>query len=63
MTITYAELANKIGKPKATRAVASAVANNPFLLLVPCHRVVSKDGTLKYRSGASRKHFLLTNGY
>ena len=39
-TVTYKELAQRIGKPKAVRAVASAVAKNRLLIIVPCHRVV-----------------------
>ncbi|WP_100609713.1 methylated-DNA--[protein]-cysteine S-methyltransferase [Entomoplasma freundtii] len=62
-TITYSDLANKIGHPKAVRSVASAVAKNPFLLLVPCHRVISKNGASHYRSGSLKKQFLLNNGY
>ncbi|MCI5050272.1 MAG: methylated-DNA--[protein]-cysteine S-methyltransferase [Rickettsiales bacterium] len=45
-TITYSELAKRVGKPTAVRAVASACGKNPMPLLIPCHRVVAKDGTL-----------------
>lgn len=45
-TRTYRWVAEKIGKPKAARAVGQALARNPVPLLVPCHRVVSSDGTL-----------------
>ena len=49
-----------IGKPHAVRAVASACANNPISLLVPCHRVVGADGSLRgYRWGLDRKKLLL----
>jgi AraC family transcriptional regulator of adaptative response/methylated-DNA-[protein]-cysteine methyltransferase len=59
-TRVYAEVARRIGKPKAVRAVASACANNPVALVVPCHRVVpSSGGTGKYRWGAERKAALL----
>jgi AraC family transcriptional regulator, regulatory protein of adaptative response / methylated-DNA-[protein]-cysteine methyltransferase len=59
-TRAYAEVARRIGKPKAVRAVASACANNPVCLVVPCHRVVpSSGGTGKYRWGAERKAALL----
>ena len=44
--ITYTELAKRIGKPKAVRAVASAVGKNPCAPEVPCHRVVRSDGGL-----------------
>jgi len=42
-TLTYSELAKKVGKPKAVRAVASAVASNPLCIIIPCHRVVPKS--------------------
>lgn len=45
-TVTYAELARMIRKPRAVRAVANAVGANPLAPLVPCHRVVRSDGTL-----------------
>ena len=59
-TRAYADVARRIGKPRAVRAVASACANNPVCLVVPCHRVVpSAGGTGKYRWGAERKARLL----
>ena len=45
-TITYKELALKIGKPKAYRAVANACAKNPLLEIIPCHRVIREDGKM-----------------
>ena len=45
-TITYKELAIKIGKPKAYRAVANACAKNPLLEIIPCHRVIREDGKM-----------------
>lgn len=45
-TLSYAQLANKLGKPKAARAVGSACGANPIPFLVPCHRVVASDGGL-----------------
>lgn len=45
-TISYAQLAAKLGKPKATRAVGTACGTNPIPFLVPCHRVVRSDGSL-----------------
>ena len=45
-TSSYKELANEIGKPKAMRAVGTAVGKNPFLIIVPCHRVIKNDGSL-----------------
>ncbi len=50
-TLTYAELAQRIGKPKAVRAVGNAVGKNPFAPAVPCHRVVRSDGMLGGYSG------------
>lgn len=49
--ITYKELAKKIGKPKAVRAVANAVGANPLTIIIPCHRVIRSDGTLGGYSG------------
>lgn len=50
-TVTYAQLAKMIGKPRAVRAVASAVGKNPLAPIVPCHRVVRSDGGLGGYSG------------
>src|SRR3989344_6231024 len=50
-TITYKELAKKIGRPKAVRAVANAVGANPMAPVIPCHRVVRNDGSLGGYSG------------
>lgn len=59
-TISYKELACRVGAPKAIRAVAGACAANPVALLVPCHRVVRHDGDLSgYRWGVARKQALL----
>lgn len=59
-TVSYAELAKRIGQPTATRAVASACAQNTIAVLVPCHRVVRSDGALSgYRWGVERKAELL----
>jgi AraC family transcriptional regulator of adaptative response/methylated-DNA-[protein]-cysteine methyltransferase len=59
-TATYAEVARRLGEPKAFRAVASACAHNHVALLIPCHRVVSSDGTAGgYRWGLRRKRNLL----
>jgi AraC family transcriptional regulator of adaptative response/methylated-DNA-[protein]-cysteine methyltransferase len=59
-TSTYAEIAGRIGKPKAARAVARACASNAVAVIVPCHRVVRGDGGLGgYRWGLDRKRTLL----
>lgn len=59
-TRSYAEIAKAIGKPKAVRGVAGACAANPVALVVPCHRVVKKNGSLAgYRWGVKRKAALL----
>ncbi len=60
-TRSYSDVARDIGHPSAVRAVARACATNPVCLVVPCHRVVAKDGGLGgYRWGTSRKIRLLT---
>jgi len=59
-TRTYGQVAAAIGRPRAVRAVARACATNPVALAIPCHRVVSADGsTGGYRWGAGRKKTLL----
>ncbi|HEV2671791.1 MAG TPA: bifunctional DNA-binding transcriptional regulator/O6-methylguanine-DNA methyltransferase Ada [Gemmatimonadales bacterium] len=59
-TRSYGEVARRIGKPTATRAVARACATNPVALVIPCHRVVREDGDLGgYRWGLERKQALL----
>ncbi len=59
-TATYTEIAAALGRPKAVRAVARACAENKLALLVPCHRVVRRDGELGgYRWGIERKRALL----
>jgi AraC family transcriptional regulator of adaptative response/methylated-DNA-[protein]-cysteine methyltransferase len=59
-TRSYSDIAGTIGKPKAVRAVAGACASNPVALVVPCHRVVGKNGSLAgYRWGVKRKAALL----
>lgn len=59
-TRTYSGLAAELGDPKATRAVARACATNPIAVIVPCHRVVGKNGSLTgYRWGVERKRRLL----
>lgn len=59
-SLSYAELADRLGRPRAVRAVGQANAKNPLAIVVPCHRVVSSDGSLGgYAWGAQRKAFLL----
>ena len=59
-TTSYSALAKKIGRPKAYRAVANAVGRNPLLVIVPCHRVLGKDGSLTgFRGGLPLKRRLL----
>lgn len=59
-TRSYAEVAKRVGKPHATRAVARACATNPCAVAIPCHRVVASDGSLSgYRWGTERKQKLL----
>ena len=59
-TLSYADIAARIGTPRAVRAVARACAANRLAVAVPCHRVVRQDGTLSgYRWGVERKRELL----
>ena len=59
-TRSYAEVAERIGRPTATRAVARACAMNPVALVIPCHRVIRENGELGgYRWGRDRKQALL----
>lgn len=59
-TATYTQIAERIGNPKAVRAVAQACGANPVALLIPCHRVVRTDGSISgYRWGVERKAELL----
>jgi len=58
-TATYGQVAERAGHPGAARAVGNAMAANPFAILVPCHRVVSRSGLGGYRWGREMKEKLL----
>ena len=59
-TISYGDLAKRIGMPKSVRAVANANAVNALSIIVPCHRIIGSDGSLTgYGGGLERKRFLL----
>ena len=61
-TITYGELAQKAGTPKAARAIGVAIGDNPFSIIVPCHRVIGKDKSLTgYGGGFDVKKYLLAH--
>lgn len=59
-TATYGEIAAKVGKPGAARAVGLAIGANPLMILVPCHRVIGKKGSLTgFAGGLEAKRWLL----
>lgn len=59
-TISYRELAQRVGSPKGFRAVGQANRRNPVPIIIPCHRVIAADGSLGgYSSGIARKEWLL----
>jgi methylated-DNA-[protein]-cysteine S-methyltransferase len=61
-TTSYAEIARRVGRPRAVRAVGAANGRNPVAILVPCHRVIGSDGTLTgYAGGLERKARLLAH--
>uniref|UniRef100_A0A7G9YHA7 methylated-DNA--[protein]-cysteine S-methyltransferase n=2 Tax=Methanosarcinales TaxID=94695 RepID=A0A7G9YHA7_9EURY len=57
--VTYSELAARLGKPNAARAVGNALSKNPLPIVIPCHRVVSKGGIGGYAFGVEAKRRLL----
>ncbi|AKF05854.1 methylated-DNA--[protein]-cysteine S-methyltransferase [Sandaracinus amylolyticus] len=60
--VSYAELARRVGRPRAIRAVGAANARNPLSIVVPCHRVIGADGSLTgYAGGLARKEWLLAH--
>src|SRR5262249_30585646 len=59
-TVSYGELARRLGNPNASRAVGSANGSNPISIIIPCHRVIGSNGKLTgYGGGIERKKFLL----
>lgn len=61
-TISYAELARRVGRPSAFRAVGAANGQNPIAVIVACHRVIASDGSLGgYAGGLDRKRWLLAH--
>lgn len=59
-TVSYQQIANRLGNPKVIRAAASANGKNPISVIIPCHRVIGSDGSLTgYASGLHRKKWLL----
>ena len=64
---TYKEIAEIIGNPNSARAVANACGKNPFLIKIPCHRVVRSDGSLGGYSGKGgvdmKKKILMNEGF
>jgi methylated-DNA-[protein]-cysteine S-methyltransferase len=59
-TKSYSELAKAVGRPNAVRAVGMINGRNPISIVVPCHRVIGKDGSLTgYGGGLDRKRWLL----
>jgi O-6-methylguanine DNA methyltransferase len=61
-TCSYADLASSLSKPTATRAVGAANGKNPISIIIPCHRVIGKDGSLTgYAGSVERKSWLLNH--
>lgn len=63
-TVHYSDIAQMLKKENAVRAVARAIGQNPLLIIIPCHRVIGKDGTLHgYKAGIECKQYLLDMEY
>lgn len=61
-TISYGDLAARVGRPSAVRAVGAANGSNPIPVIIPCHRVIAADGTLcGYGGGLDKKRWLLSH--
>lgn len=61
-TVTYGALAARLGRPTASRPIGAAVGRNPLSIIIPCHRVVGRDGRLTgYAGGVWRKRWLLAH--
>jgi len=59
-TVSYRDIANKVGNPKAVRAVGAAIGKNPISIIIPCHRVIGPNGKLTgFAGGLDTKEFLL----
>ena len=59
-TISYMDMAKRLGEPKVIRAASSANGKNPITIIIPCHRVIGSDGSLTgYAGGLKRKQWLL----
>lgn len=59
-TTTYSELARRAGAPDAVRAAGTATGSNPLAIVIPCHRIMGKDGALRgFAGGLDRKKYLL----
>lgn len=59
-TVSYSDIAERVNKPSAVRAVGTAIGANPVLMAIPCHRVIGKNGSITgYRGGTEMKQILL----
>lgn len=59
-TVSYSKIAQRVGRPSATRAVANAIGANPMSIIIPCHRIIGESGKLTgYAGGLEAKRFLL----